>query len=311
MICLDEIPDLYSGTEFSEKPFPENVYQHDIELLDNAPTELTAKPYKLAGIRLDQLKATIQDMIDNKILEPGDSNYVTPVFFVLKKAAESKTSCKGRLCFDYRKLNAIIKPLHFPIRTTKLFFEEASKFKIFSLIDIRNAFLSISLTPRARKLAAIITPFGVFLPTRSPFGLKSSPSAFCAAIDKVLNDLNFCTIYMDDILVGGFDQDDMTNKLIILFKRLAAHDLKIQLSKAKLLENELRLLGVIFSANGKRTDPAKIEAIYKFPKIYTLNPTERCMLVGLWWRCSGGFLWPHCPPSQSAGNTGATQAYLQ
>jgi len=272
--CLEKIPDLYSGSEFSETPFPPEIYQHDIELLDGAPTELTAKPYKLSGIRLDQLKATIQDMVDNKVLEPGDSNYVTPVFFVLKKAGENKTACKGRLCFDYRKLNSIIKPLHFPIKTTKLFFEEASKFKVFSLIDIRNAFLSISLTERAKKLAAIITPFGVYLPTRSPFGLKSSPSAFCAAIDKVISDLRFCTVYMDDIFIGAYDQDDMTNKLIILFNRLAKHNLKIQLTKAKLLETKLKLLGVIFTANVKEIDPDKIKAIQQFPKIHTIKQLQ-------------------------------------
>ena len=79
------------------------MYQHDIELIENAPISLSAKPYKAAGIRLQQLKETVTKMVNNGILEIGDSELVSPLFFVMKKAGEAKTACKGRLCIDYRK----------------------------------------------------------------------------------------------------------------------------------------------------------------------------------------------------------------
>jgi len=43
--ALEKIPSLYSGEEYSNKVFPENVYIHDVELIPGAPTELTAKPW--------------------------------------------------------------------------------------------------------------------------------------------------------------------------------------------------------------------------------------------------------------------------
>jgi len=52
--ALGKIPSLYSGEEYSDKVFPENIYIHDVELIPGAPTELTAKPFRVSGIRLEQ-----------------------------------------------------------------------------------------------------------------------------------------------------------------------------------------------------------------------------------------------------------------
>ena len=143
-----------------------------------------------------------------------------------------------------------------------------------SSIDIKNAFLSISLTPRAQKLASIITPFGVFSPTRTPFGLKSSPSAFNFALQKVLGDLPYVQAYMDDLLILAKGKEDMAEKLCTVFKRLNQYNLKISLDKIKLYEPELKLLGVIFSRVGRKIDPEKITAIQNFPKIQTLKQVQ-------------------------------------
>ena len=44
-------------------------------------------------------------MVENEILLPGDSETVSPVFFVSKKQGADKTAVSGRLVFDYRRLN--------------------------------------------------------------------------------------------------------------------------------------------------------------------------------------------------------------
>ena len=275
--CLHKIPHLYSGREYSEKAFPAEVFEHDVEFLENMPTEMNMRPFPVSGIRLQQLKETINDMVRDGILKPGDSPYVSPCFYVLKKPTEGKTASKGRLCFDYRRLNSMIKPMHFPISNVKNFFQEASRFKLFSVLDIQNAFLSISLTERAKKRCAVITPFGVYLPQRTPFGLKTSPSAFCQAIDKVLGDLPFCQVYVDDVLIGAEDDEEMSKNLQIVFKRLAQFNLKIQIPKAQLYVPEMKILGVVFSRNGKKIDPEKVKSISEFPPITSLKETQ-CFL---------------------------------
>ena len=267
---LEKIPHLYSGEEFSKKHFPRSVFEHKIELMENSPPQLSQKPFPAHGIRLQQLKENIEDLVNCHVLSPGDSEYVSPCFYVLKKPDGTKAA-KGRLCFDYRRLNSMIKPLNFPLTSVKNFFNEASKYKVFCVVDISNAFLSIPVAEESKKYLAITTPFGVFLPQRTPFGLKTSPSAFCSCMNIVLNGINFASYYMDDILIGAESEEEMIKHLKIIFKRLNDHNLKIQLSKTKFFETEIKVLGTIFSAQGKRVCPKRTQAINDFPKIKSVK----------------------------------------
>ena len=135
--------------------------------------------YKASGIRLEQLKSCVDEMVENEILSPGDSDTVSLVFFVTKKQNKDKTAVSGRLVFDYSRLNEKIKGMNFPLMPIKNFFDQASQYSCFAAIDIRNAFLTVSMTERAKKRCDIITPFGVFIPQRMPFSLKTSPAGFC------------------------------------------------------------------------------------------------------------------------------------
>ena len=59
----------------------------------------------------------INDLVKNSVLEPGDSEFLSPVFFVTKKASDDTTVRKARVVFDYRKINKIMKSNNFPLLT--------------------------------------------------------------------------------------------------------------------------------------------------------------------------------------------------
>jgi hypothetical protein len=59
-----------------------------------------------------------------------------------------------------------------------------------------------------------------------------------------------------------------------VLRRLAENNLKIRLSKTHFWVKEIRVLGVIFSATGKKIDPAKVKAIDNFGPIDTLKKTQ-------------------------------------
>ena len=64
--CLEKIPDLYSGKEFFKRHVPKELYEHDVEFTEEKKVELNARPYKASGIRLEQLKACVDEMVKNK-----------------------------------------------------------------------------------------------------------------------------------------------------------------------------------------------------------------------------------------------------
>jgi len=79
---------------------------------------------------------------------------------------------------------------------------------------------------------------------------------------------------MDDILVGASNNEEMVDHLIIVMQRLVKFNLKIRLSKTHFFVKEVKVLGVIFSAVGKRIDPSKVKAISDFGPIDTLKKAQ-------------------------------------
>ena len=100
---LDKNPELYTGHQFTTQVNPPEKFTHEVELNDPNFKELKCKPYPASGIRLAQLKDAIGELVEKGILVKGDSNFLSPCFFVTKKATGSKTASRGCLCYDYRQ----------------------------------------------------------------------------------------------------------------------------------------------------------------------------------------------------------------
>ena len=77
--------------------------------------------------------------------------------------------------------------------------------------------------------------------------------------------LNWCIIYLNDIIIFSKDPDDHIERLEGVFEKLAKAGLKLKPSKCEFLKARLKYLRHIFSLDGIATDPAKIETIQKWP----------------------------------------------
>ena len=177
--------------------------------------------YKASGIRLEQLKSWVDEMVENEILSPGDSDTVSLVFFVTKKQNKDKTAVSGRLVFDYRRLNEKIKGMNFPLTPIKNFFDQASHYSCFAAIDIRNAFLTVSMTERAKKRCCIITPSACLSRSACLLVLRRRLQVsvmLCIWYWVALPLLGI--IWMTYVIVGGKDEAELTKNLITVFEKL-------------------------------------------------------------------------------------------
>lgn len=66
---------------------------------------------------------------------------------------------------------------------------------------------------------AITTPFGMYKFPYMSFGLRNAAETFQRFIDEVLCDLEFCYVYIDDILVASSSIEEHEDHLRILFER--------------------------------------------------------------------------------------------
>lgn len=91
-----------------------------------------------------------------------------------------------------------------------------------------------------------------------PFGLSGAPSSFQCLTDKILQDLSFVTIYLDDILIHSKNKETHKEHLEIVFKCL----LKV-LSGAKhhIGMKTVQYLGHAFSAGGTSPVPKKVQVV--------------------------------------------------
>ncbi len=74
--------------------------------------------------------------------------------------------------------------------------------KVFTKLDLRNAYHLVRIKERDKWKTAFNTPIGQFEYRVLPFGLVNAPTVFQALVNDVLRDmLNiFVFVYLDDIL---------------------------------------------------------------------------------------------------------------
>ena len=112
----------------------------------------------------------------------------------------------------------------------------------------------------------VMTPFGLFNFTRTPFGLRYSGQTFQRFIDHVTRGLDFVFVYLDDLLVTSPDHETHNKHLKILFKRLTEYGIIIGRDKCQFGTTELSFLGHYVCPEGISPLPTAVDAIVNFVK---------------------------------------------
>ena len=110
-----------------------------------------------------------------------------------------------------------------------------------------------------------------------PFGLTNAPATFQHLMENCLGDLhlNWCIIYLDDIIVYSKTPEEHLERLEAVFKKIAKAGLKLKASKCEFFKSEITYLGHIVSNNGIATDPKKIKAIQLWPRPTTVTEVQK------------------------------------
>ena len=112
-----------------------------------------------------------------------------------------------------------------------------------------------------------VGPLEFYECNRMPFGLTNAPTTFQQLMKTWLKDLNlnWCIIYLDDIIIFLKDLASHLMRLEAVFQKLEQVGLKLKLSKCELFLKQITYLGHILSAQGIVTDKEKINIMKKWP----------------------------------------------
>ena len=108
------------------------------------------------------------------------------------------------MCGDFRMIvNPVSKLHHYPLPKVDDLFATLSKGKVFSKIDLTQAYQQLKLSPQPQKYLVINTHKGLFQYTRLPFGVSSAPDIFQKTMESLLQGIPGVIMYVDDILILG------------------------------------------------------------------------------------------------------------
>ena len=131
----------------------------------------------------------------------------------------------------------------------------------FSKLDVKSGYWCVQLDEDSQLLTTFNSPFGRYCFQRLPFGLKVSQDVFQQVMDKVLGGLKGVVSITDDITVYGNSQEDHDANLHQLMERARETGLVFNYHKCKINQEEVPFFGSIYSKDGVRADPIKVQAI--------------------------------------------------
>ncbi|XP_064474611.1 uncharacterized protein LOC135388765 isoform X1 [Ornithodoros turicata] len=246
-------------TLFSDTPGKTTLACHDIELTSEKPVK--SKPYRMAPRQKAILETEIKKMLDLGVIEPGESDYASPLILVEAPGKDP------RPCIDYRKLNAITRDQIYPIPNIEERIETVSAAKFISTLDLVRGYWQVPLTERAKRYAAFTSPIGTFRPVMLTFGLKNAPFCFSKLMDTVLKGLeNFAVPYLDDVAIFSSTWEDHIQHLKIVFQRFREAGLIMKAKKCKLARSHVTYLGHIVGHGYRSPLQTKVAAIKDFPR---------------------------------------------
>ena len=219
----------------------------------------------------DAVRKHLQEILDLGAIRPSDSPWCSAVVLV-KKSGEL------RFCIDLRKLNARTLKDAYSLPRIDETLERLKGFCVFSSLDLKSGYWQVEIEEESKKYTAFTCgPLGFFECNRMPFGATNAPATFQRLMESCLGDLNlnWCIIYLDDVVVYAPTMEEHMKRLSGVFQKLKEAGLKLKPSKCQLFRKSISYLGHVVSEEGVRTDPKKIEAVQKWERPHNVNTVRK------------------------------------
>lgn len=261
---LTKFHDFFSSQNSKTLP-SSNEYDHAIDLVPGAKVPY-GPIYPLSQKELAELRRYLNENLKNGRIRESKSPAGAPILFV------PKANGSLRLCVDYRGLNKVSVKNRYPLPLISEILDRLAGSKIFSKLDIQDAYYRIRIKEGDEWKTAFRTRYGHYEYTVMPFGLTNAPATFQNYIHTALHDVLdvFAIAYLDDILIFSADRASHTDHLHQVLERLRKAGLYAKPSKCTFYQDRVEFLGFVISQRGISMDPRRVIDIasWELPKTY-------------------------------------------
>ena len=166
--------------------------------------------------------------------------------------------------------------------------------RFFSTMDLKSGFWQVKMAKNFQQYTTFtVGSMGVYEFLRMPYGLCNAPASFMRLMQNCLGELNltYALIYLDNVIVFSWTEEEHLNRLRVVFGRFLEHGLKLKSSKYHFLQDEITFLGHEISADGMRPGMANLKAIAEMAPSKTYTEIRRFTgMTRFFWRFIKGYL---------------------
>ena len=247
-----------------------DLVKHEIKLTNYVPFKERYRripPHQYAEVRKH-----LDEMLQIGAIRRSSSPWASAIVLVRKKDGAL------RFCIDLRKLNERTVKDAYSLPWIEDSLDSLNGSCIFTSIDLKSGYWQVELDEKSIPLTAFtVGPLGFYECVRMPFGLTNALATFQRLMESCLGELhlNWCIIYLDDVIVFSKTPEEHIERLEAVFKKISDSGLKLKPSKCEFFKKRIHYLGHIVSNEGIETDPKKIEAIVKWPGPRTVHEVHK------------------------------------
>ncbi|XP_024875933.1 uncharacterized protein LOC112457238 [Temnothorax curvispinosus] len=215
-------------------------------------------PYGL----IEPVNKALAEMVEQGMLTPvNQSDWATPALFVRKPNGTI------RVVGDYKvTVNPYIRESEYQIPTVEEAMTSLNGGKIFSQIDLKNAYKQLRVDEKTAKIFTISTPHRLFNVIVLVDGLNIAPRIFQKFMVSRLQGISGILIYLDNIKIQGRNKEEHDIRLEKVLERLNEANLRINRKKCTFGVCSMEFLGYQISEKGIQPLKAKLDAITKMPE---------------------------------------------
>lgn len=161
----------------------------------------------------------------------------------------------------------------YPLPKIDDLFDQLEGSQYFSKIDLGSRYHQLRIRGEAIPKTAFRTRYGHYEVLVMPFDLTDASATFMDLMNRIFRPYldSFVVVFVDDILIYSKSKEDHDQHLHSPLQLLRSHKLHAKLSKCEFWLEQIMFLGYIISKDGVSVDPAKVEAVFNWPKPTTTS----------------------------------------
>lgn len=254
----------------SENAFPK-MKNVKLDITIDRAIKPVAQPCRRVPIPLEEkINNKIEELIKQDIIEPVSipSGWVSPIVPVLKPDNEV------RICVDMRIANKAIRRENHPLPTMDQLLPKFKKAKVFSKLDIKDAFHQVEISEDSRDITTFITGRGLYRYKRLMFGISCAPEYFQKILETILLPCDGVVNFIDDIVVYGKDDAEHNARLKRVLEIFKEVDILLNHDKCVFNVKAIKFLGHELSSSGVRPLDKYIKVVENFREPITIDEVQ-------------------------------------